>query len=71
MSKSAWNGKRILKIREALDLTQEEFARRLGVIVTTVSRWENGHVTPRGLSIRALETCETESAAKAKGKGKP
>lgn len=30
--------------REALGLTQTEFAARLGVHWTTVSRWENGRL---------------------------
>lgn len=30
-------------IREALGLNQAEFAVKLGVAVSTVSRWENGH----------------------------
>ncbi len=46
---------RIHKLREALELTQEAFARELGVSFTTVSRWENGHGTPSPLAKRRLE----------------
>jgi len=50
-----WTSDRIAKLRARLDLTQEQFAHRLGVTVLTVSRWENGHRAPRGLSKKALD----------------
>lgn len=34
-------------IRELLGLTQQEFATKLGVAVSTVSRWENGKTNPQ------------------------
>jgi len=37
----------IKNIRERLKMTQEEFARRIGVTVTTVSRWERGDCLPK------------------------
>ena len=37
----------IKNIRERLGITQEEFARRIGVTVTTVSRWERGDCLPK------------------------
>ncbi|MBI5748138.1 MAG: helix-turn-helix domain-containing protein [Nitrospinae bacterium] len=37
----------IKNIREKLGITQEEFARRIGVTVTTVSRWERGDCLPK------------------------
>lgn len=46
---------RIRELREALRLTQEEFARELGVSFTTVSRWENGHGKPSPLAQRQLQ----------------
>ena len=45
----------IRRLREALGLTQEEFAREVGVSFTTVSRWENGHGKPSRLAQRQLE----------------
>ena len=45
---------RIRELRESLRLTQEEFARELGVSFTTVSRWENGHGKPSPLALRQL-----------------
>ncbi|MBI4378687.1 MAG: helix-turn-helix domain-containing protein [Nitrospinae bacterium] len=37
----------IKNIRESLGMTQDEFARRIGVTVTTVSRWERGDSLPK------------------------
>ena len=36
----------IKELRTKLGLTQEEFARLLGVGFTTVNRWENGKAVP-------------------------
>jgi DNA-binding transcriptional regulator YiaG len=49
---------RIRSLRQALKLTQEEFARELGVSFATVSRWENGHGKPSPLAQRQLEKVE-------------
>lgn len=46
---------RIRSLRETLGLTQEEFARELGVSFTTVSRWENGHGKPSRLAQRQIQ----------------
>jgi putative transcriptional regulator len=42
-------------IRQQLHLTQEELAHALGVTVSTVNRWENGHTHPSRLARNALE----------------
>ena len=34
--------------------TQEQAAREIGVTIPTLSRWENGHRVPRGLSVKAI-----------------
>lgn len=36
----------VLALRQALELTQQEFASILGSSVTTISRWEQQHYTP-------------------------
>jgi len=36
-------------------MTQEEFARRIQVTLSTVNRWENGHAAPSHLAWRAIE----------------
>jgi len=47
-------GNAIFKLRMRLSLTQEQFAYRLGVTVSTVSRWECGHRAPSPLAAKAL-----------------
>ncbi len=41
-------------IREAMGLTQEQFAAQFGVTVATVNRWENGSATPQPLAMKNL-----------------
>ena len=38
--------KAIKELRERMLLSQEEFAKKLGVSFATVNRWENGHHEP-------------------------
>lgn len=38
--------KLIPELRAAMNVSQDEFAKLLGVAAVTVSRWENGHVKP-------------------------
>ncbi len=38
--------KLIPELRAAMNVSQEDFAKLLGVSSVTVSRWENGHVKP-------------------------
>jgi len=45
----------IKKVREQLGLTAEELAQKLGVSVTTVSRWETGRHKPSKLAKRRLK----------------
>ena len=44
----------VARLRAHLDLSQEKFAKKLGVSVSTVGKWETGLHKPRGLSLRAL-----------------
>ena len=46
----------IKELRERLELTQEVFARILGVSFATVNRWENGKTVPTGDYARVLQT---------------
>lgn len=55
MAKKKWAPAAVRRLRKRLGLTQEEFAHRLGVSWVTVSRWEQGHSAPRGLSEKALD----------------
>jgi len=45
----------VVGLRTRLGLTQEKFAKKLGVSVSCVSTWERGLNKPRGLSLPALE----------------
>lgn len=45
----------ICALRRRLSMTQEEFAHAIGVTVSTVNRWENGHIEPSRLARKAME----------------
>ena len=45
----------VVRLRSHLGLSQEKFAEKLGVSVSSVAKWESGWHKPRGLSVRALE----------------
>ncbi len=45
----------VVRLRSHLGLSQEKFAKKLGVCVSSVTKWETGWHKPRGLSLRALE----------------
>lgn len=47
-------GHTIRGIRKQLGLTQEDFASTLGVTVSTINRWEQGHARPSKLARRTL-----------------
>lgn len=51
--------KKVKELREALLLTQQEFAKLLGVSFATVNRWENGHHEPTMAQKRQIKAlCE-------------
>ena len=45
----------IKKIRRKAFLTQEEFAKKLGVSFTTVNRWETGKAKPNLKTMKAID----------------
>ncbi|MFH1902125.1 MAG: helix-turn-helix domain-containing protein [Candidatus Omnitrophota bacterium] len=45
----------IKKIRNKLNLTQEQLAYELGVSWTTISRWENDKVKPSPLALKQIQ----------------
>ena len=47
--------------RQKLNMTQEEFAHAIGVTVSTVNRWENGHIAPSRLARKAMEGLAAEA----------
>ena len=55
---------RVKGIRVGLGLTQGDFAKKLGVAINMVSRWERGEAEPtRGPVLKALLDAEREAAA--------
>lgn len=44
----------ILELRQRLELTQEQFAARLGVTFPTVNRWENRRAKPSRLALQTI-----------------
>jgi putative transcriptional regulator len=48
-------GKEIKSLRFRLGLTQEKFAQKLGVTVSSVVRWENNKRSPSPLAEKALQ----------------
>lgn len=49
------SGLRVKEIRQTLNLTQEEFAHRIGVTVSTVNRWEKLKSKPHKIIMRTIE----------------
>lgn len=47
-------GRNIYDARLAVAMTQAALAKRVGVTVITVSRWENGHAWPSEASMEKL-----------------
>jgi putative transcriptional regulator len=59
----------IRELRQRLDLTQEQFAQRVGVTYSTVNHWENGKRTPQPFLVqRLLELKRELDAGKPKGR---
>ena len=50
----------VRQIRETLGLTQEEFAKRLGVFQPQVSSWESGRVNPSRLMMEAIRKLKAD-----------
>jgi len=61
--KNTWTPERVRALRQALELTQEELARKLNhrCISFTVSRWERGLVPPSRFYRGQLERLELET----------
>lgn len=52
----------IATLRRRLNMTQEEFAHAIGVTVSTVNRWENGHIEPSRLARKAMQGLAAQAA---------
>jgi DNA-binding transcriptional regulator YiaG len=52
---------KVLKeLRRALELTQEQFAAKIGVTFTTINRWENKRGKPSPLAMKRIEALRQE-----------
>jgi putative transcriptional regulator len=49
----------VKRLRKQLGLTQEQFARELGVTCSTVNQWENARRRPRPFLLQRLREIET------------
>lgn len=61
------DAKKVKRIRLRLNLTQAQFAERLGVTETAISRWESdgkSHRSPRGAAVKLLEQLADEATGK-------
>jgi DNA-binding transcriptional regulator YiaG len=54
----------IISLREAMGLTQAQFAGRLGVTKMTVSRWECGKMRPGAVATAAIRKLQLQSQRK-------
>jgi transcriptional regulator with XRE-family HTH domain len=44
----------VRELRQRLDLTQEQFAQKVGVTYSTVNHWENGKRVPQPFLVKRL-----------------
>jgi DNA-binding XRE family transcriptional regulator len=54
----------IKELRERLDLTQEQFAQKVGVTYSTVNHWENGKRVPLPFLVKRLREMKEELSVK-------
>ena len=47
-------------LRRAIGLTQEQFAAKIGVTVSTVNRWEKGRSKPQPLAMKQINALRSE-----------
>lgn len=60
--RNSQHGPAIAALRRRLNMTQEEFAHAIGVTVSTVNRWENGHIEPSRLARKAMQELAAQAA---------
>lgn len=54
------SGEEIRELRTSLHLSQEAFAKEVGVTLNTICRWENGHMHPNQLAVRAIQVVKAK-----------
>ena len=60
-SSSDWDRARIRALRQHMGMTQDGFAKHLGVRQQTISEWETGVYEPRGTSVTLLRMVAEKS----------
>ena len=58
----------VKSLRERLGLTQEQFAREVGVAFSTVNQWENGRRHPQPFLLKRLREMEAASGKDSVGR---
>jgi putative transcriptional regulator len=53
-------GELICSLRHELNLTQQQLSVELGVVTSTVNRWEMGHSQPSPMALKLIEVKLTE-----------
>ena len=48
-------GEKVKQVREKLNLSQEELAKKLGISFATINRWEKGHTHPTYETLQRFE----------------
>lgn len=64
------SGEEIKQLREALGMSREELAQKLGVSYFSVARWEIEKTKPSRLALRALEDLRKRVKSKAERSAK-
>ncbi len=54
----------VKSLRKSLGLTQEQFAKEVGVTFSTVNQWENGHRQPQPFLLNRLVEMKKEISNK-------
>jgi len=60
----------VKELRRRLDLTQEQFAQKVGVTYSTINHWENGKRVPQPFLLRRLLEIKEELDATGKSAGR-
>jgi len=61
----------VRRLRERMGLTQEQFAREVGVSFSTVNLWENGHRRPQPYLLKRLLEMEVSLARRPPAEKEP
>jgi putative transcriptional regulator len=57
----------VKSLRQCFNMTQEQFAQKIGVSFSTVNQWENGRRCPQPFLLRRLMELREKSARSSSG----